>query len=162
MCWTGGQCQVPDERQREASRRQAMTPVIPQGLTGRVCPKSLGSCGQPSSPSEAVVRAVTQWLPEAGSTGWRCLDDGWAASNPHPRLPTEPRELMPAPQQSWSLSALPPGLLRGHDHRHSLRMSRGSSWPEDLGPEPQAQPRDCQEPFSSALPVGGSRALQPV
>lgn len=90
-----------------------MTPVIPQGLTGRVCPKSLGSCGQPSSSSEAVVRAVTQWLPEAGSTGWRCLDDGWAASNPHPRLPTEPRELMPAPQQSWSLSTLPPGLLRG-------------------------------------------------
>lgn len=43
-------------------RRPPMTPVIPQGLTGRVCPKSLGSCGQPSSSSEAVVGAVTQWL----------------------------------------------------------------------------------------------------
>lgn len=37
-------------------RRPTMTPIIPQGLTGRVCPKSLGSCGQPSSSSEAVVR----------------------------------------------------------------------------------------------------------
>lgn len=47
-----------------------MTPVIPQGLTGRVCPKSLGSCGQPSSSGEAVVGAVTQWLYRVEMLRW--------------------------------------------------------------------------------------------
>lgn len=74
-----------------------MTPVIPQGPTGRVCPKSLGGCGQPSSSSEAVGRAAAQWFPEAGSTGWRCLDGDWVPAPLTPHLPTEPRELMPAP-----------------------------------------------------------------
>lgn len=106
----------------------------------RICLQPLGSCGQPSASSEAVGGAVTQGFPGAGSTGWRCLGGDWLPAPPTPpitppRLLTEPRELMPAPQQSRFPPALPSWPRWDViDHRCPLHMHRGSSRPDNPGP----------------------------